>query len=233
MGLNRASYDGHSTTGSPCFIEIKPVINSKSLRIFLLFLVTALMVNLAFTAAPRASGFDYLFPVKECTVKYSRYHHDYPATDIFAKAGCVFIAPIAGEIDQISRQDTWSGKINAGDTRGGKFVSMIGDDGVRYYGSHLRSVRKGIKIGARVEAGEELGEIGSSGSARGTSPHLHFGISWPSIDFKEEYPWWIRRGVINPYRFLASWQKGKDLSPAKSVQDLREKTGGVVKKPKD
>jgi hypothetical protein len=39
--------------------------------------------------------------------------------------------------------------------------------------------------------------------------------------------------VLNPYRFLVAWQKGKDLSPVKSVQDLRGKTGGVVKKPKD
>ena len=198
------------------------------------FLVSAsILVNLLVSPPAVPSEFDYLFPVKDCKVKYSRYHHDYPATDIFAKAGCKFIAPVAGHIDQLSRRDTWSGSVNAGDTRGGKFVSLIGDDGVRYYGSHLQSVQKGLKEGARVEAGEVLGEIGSSGSARGTSPHLHFGISWPTEEFSGQYPWWIRRSVINPYRFLVAWQKGKDLSPVKSVQDLREKTGGVVKKPKD
>ncbi|MBM3719878.1 MAG: M23 family metallopeptidase [Actinobacteria bacterium] len=180
-----------------------------------------------------ASDYDYLFPVKDCKVTYSRYHHDYPATDIFTKAGCIFIAPIAGEIDQVSRRDTWSGRINAGDTRGGKFVSMIGDDGIRYYGSHLRSVSKGIKKGKRVEAGEALGEIGSSGSARGTAVHLHFGISWPTAEYEGEYPWWIRRGLVNPYRYLKSWQSGKDLSPVKSVNDLKVKSGGVVKKPKE
>ena len=89
-----------------------------------------------------------------------------------------------------------------------------------------------IKEGERVEAGEILGEIGSSGSARGTSPHLHFGISWPTYEFEGEYPWWIRRGLINPYSFLKSWQSGKDLSPIKRVRLLREKTGGVITKPK-
>lgn len=185
-----------------------------------------------FSTSVVASGYDYIFPVKDCKVTYSRYHHDYPATDIFAKEGCLFIAPIGGVIDQISRRDTWSGSINSGQTRGGRFVSLVGDDGIRYYGSHLRSVEKMIREGERVEAGEILGEIGSSGSARGTSPHLHFGISWPTDDFEGEYPWWIRRGLINPYSFLKSWQSGKDLSPIKRVRLLREKTGGVITKPK-
>lgn len=197
------------------------------------FIPVLILLNLFPTFSVSADGFDYLFPVKDCKVTYSRYHHDYPATDIFAKAGCLFVAPIAGEIDQVSRTDTWSGRTNAGDTRGGKFVSMVGDDGIRYYGSHLRSVSKGIRKGARVEAGEALGEIGSSGSARGTSAHLHFGISWPTEVSEGEYPWWIRRGILNPYRFLKSWQSGEDLSPVKSINDLKAKSGGVVKKPRE
>jgi len=192
----------------------------------------SIFANLFSPPSVFASDFDYLFPVKDCKVTYSRYHHDYPATDIFAKAGCIFIAPIAGEIDQVSRRDTWSGRINAGDTRGGKFVSMIGDDGIRYYGSHLRFVSKGVKEGKRVEAGETLGEIGSSGSARGTAAHLHFGISWPTAEYEGEYPWWIRRGVVNPYRYLRSWRSGQDLSPVNEISSRYKESGGLIEKPK-
>lgn len=174
-----------------------------------------------------SASFDYKFPVSECKTKYSRYHHDYPAVDIFARQSCQFIAPIGGVIDEVSREDKWSGAKNLGSTRGGKFVSLVGDDGVRYYGSHLRSVRKGIEPGVRVEAGESLGFIGSTGSARGTSPHLHFGISWPT----EKGIWWVRRGVINPYDFLQSWQKGEDSSPAKAVKRAFTKNGGKLKEP--
>ena len=49
------------------------------------------------TAAPI-----YTFPIAGCTVKYGKYHHDYPATDIDAKKGCAFVAPIAGVVDEVN-----------------------------------------------------------------------------------------------------------------------------------
>ena len=41
----------------------------------------------------------YVFPVAGCKVTYSKYRHDYPATDIQAKQGCAFVATIAGRIE--------------------------------------------------------------------------------------------------------------------------------------
>jgi hypothetical protein len=41
-----------------------------------------------------------------------KYHHDYPATDIQAKKGCAFVAPISGVVDKIVAKDNWSGKTN-------------------------------------------------------------------------------------------------------------------------
>ena len=76
----------------------------------------------------------YTFPIAGCTVKYGKYHHDYPATDIDAKKGCAFVAPIAGVIDEVNTEDKWSGKTNKGADRGGLSISIIGDDGNRYYG---------------------------------------------------------------------------------------------------
>jgi len=157
----------------------------------------------------------YTFPIAGCTVTYGKYHHDYPATDIQAKKGCAFVSPVAGVIDEVAVVDKWSGKTNKGADRGGLSVSVIGDDGNRYYGSHLAKIEANIIPGLRVASGDKLGEIGSTGSARGTKPHLHFGISYPT----EKGIWWVKRGVglekgkTSPWKYLQAWQAGKDLKP--------------------
>ena len=165
---------------------------------------------------PAQSESPRVFPIEQskgCAVKFAQYHHDYPATDIITKKGCAFLSPIDGVVDEVSRVDRWSGKSNRGADRGGLFVSIIGVDGVRYYGSHLMEVEAGIEPGVNVTAGQVLGKVGATGSARGTSPHLHFGLSWPT----EKGDWKIRRGALLPYKYLKSWQKGGNLSPAKAI----------------
>jgi murein DD-endopeptidase MepM/ murein hydrolase activator NlpD len=126
-------------------------------------------------------------------------------------------------------KDEWSGKTNLGKDRGGLAVGIIGDDGVRYYGSHLSKIEAGIAVGVRVLAGSKLGEVGSTGSARGTKPHLHFGLSWPT----DNSVWWVRRGVVAPWRFLEAWKAGKDLSPAKAVNAAKLKLGELPPEPKN
>jgi murein DD-endopeptidase MepM/ murein hydrolase activator NlpD len=168
------------------------------------------------------------FPVAGCEVNFTRAHHDYNASDILAKSGCKFVAPIDGVIDEVSRVDTWSGKVNLGITRGGRSVSLIGSDGVRYYGSHLRSIPSNIVPGLAVKAGQTLGTVGSTGSARGTAPHLHFGISWPTpADI-----WWVRRGEVLPWKYLNAWKEGKDLSPVKEVNARKLRVGEIPPEPK-
>jgi murein DD-endopeptidase MepM/ murein hydrolase activator NlpD len=176
----------------------------------LIFILVFLVTKNSSFAAPI-----YTFPISGCTVTYGKYHHDYPATDIFAKKGCVFVAPISGVIDEVNTVDRWSGKSNLGADRGGLSVSLIGDDGLRYYGSHLQKIEPNILPGFKVASGEKLGEIGTTGSAKGTKPHLHFGISYPT----QKGIWWVRRGVglekgkTSPWKYLQAWQAGKDLKP--------------------
>ena len=172
----------------------------------------------------------HVFPVAGCKVNYARAHHDYPATDILAKQGCKFVSPIDGVVDEVNRTDMWSGKTNLGIDRGGLYVSVIGTDGVRYYGSHLRTIVKSIEPGVSVKAGQILGTIGSTGSARGTSPHLHFGISWPTPT--QENVWWVRRGAVLPWKYLDAWNAGKDLSPVKAVAAQLAKVGEIPPEPK-
>ena len=189
--------------------------------------VIALLI-LGFTPAVAAPV--YVFPVAGCKVNYARAHHDYPATDILAKQGCKFVSPIDGVVDEVSRTDSWSGKTNLGIDRGGLYVSVIGTDGVRYYGSHLRTIVKSIEPGVAVKAGQLLGTVGSTGSARGTSPHLHFGISWPTPS--QPNVWWVRRGAVLPWKYLDAWNAGKDLSPAKAVAAQLAKVGEIPPLPK-
>jgi murein DD-endopeptidase MepM/ murein hydrolase activator NlpD len=172
----------------------------------------------------------YVFPVADCKVNYARAHHDYPATDILAKKGCKFVSPIDGVVDEVNRTDLWSGKTNLGIDRGGLYVSVIGTDGVRYYGSHLRTIVKSIEPGVAVKAGQLLGTVGSTGSARGTSPHLHFGISWPTPS--QSNVWWVRRGAVLPWKYLDAWNAGKDLSPVKAVAAQLAKVGEIPPLPK-
>jgi len=187
-------------------------LDNQSMKIKAAILTTVFMF-VALTTASAAPV--YTFPIAGCSVKYGKYHHDYPATDIDAKKGCAFVAPITGVIDEVNTVDKWSGKTNKGADRGGLSVSVIGDDGNRYYGSHLSKIEANIVTGLRVATGEKLGEIGSSGSAKGTKPHLHFGISYPT----EKGVWWVRRGVglekgkTSPWKYLQAWQVGKDLKP--------------------
>jgi murein DD-endopeptidase MepM/ murein hydrolase activator NlpD len=194
------------------------------MKIFLILVLALLNI------APAQAAPVYIFPVADCAVNYARAHHDYAATDILAKKGCKFVSPVNGVIDEVNRTDLWSGKTNLGIDRGGLYVSVIGEDGVRYYGSHLTSIVTSIQPGVVVKGGQLLGKVGATGSARGTSPHLHFGISWPTPS--QPNVWWVRRGVVLPWKYLDAWKSGKDLSPVKEVAVAIAKNGEIPPLPK-
>jgi murein DD-endopeptidase MepM/ murein hydrolase activator NlpD len=187
----------------------------------------ALLV-MATTVSPAQAAPNYVFPIVGCDYTYAKAHHDYPATDVLAKAGCRYVAVTSGVVDEVNRIDSWSGKTNLGADRGGLYVSFIGTDGVRYYASHLKTIPKSIQPGVEVKAGRLLGTVGATGSARGTKPHIHFGISWPT----PTDTWWVRRGMVWPWKYLDAWKAGKDLSPAKEVDAQRLKSGDIPPEPK-
>lgn len=173
------------------------------------------------TRPSRTRPIVYVFPVGGCKASASQSHHDYPASDIFAKVGCRFVAPVDGRVDEVTRVDEWDPKTNVGRDRGGLSVSVVGVDGVRYYGSHLSAIPAGIKPGLQVRAGQTLALTGKTGSARATPAHLHFGISWPTAAGK----WWIRRGSVSPQSYLNAWHDGKTLSPVQAVARARTAYG--------
>lgn len=157
----------------------------------------------------------YTFPLASASAaRYGRSHHDYPATDIFAPCGTPAVAVTGGVIQEVSRTDEWSSANDNPAIRGGLSYSMVGDDGVRYYGSHLATVAPDINPGTRVEKGRQIGTVGDTGNARGSGCHLHFGLSPPC----GPGDWQVRRGTVYPWSYLDSWRSGGGRSPTDEVQ---------------
>ncbi|GAA2674737.1 MULTISPECIES: M23 family metallopeptidase [Actinoplanes] len=171
------------------------------------------------TPIPAKTAFEYVFPVVG-TNSYARTHHDYAASDIITDCGNKVRAVTDGTILVVNRKDTWKASVNAGETRGGLSVSMLGDDGVRYYGSHLSKIAAGVQVGARVTVGQKIGEIGDTGDA--SACHLHFGISPPCAKVGD---WWNQRGTVFPWPYLDAWKAGKDKSPVAAVRKWKDENG--------
>jgi murein DD-endopeptidase MepM/ murein hydrolase activator NlpD len=155
----------------------------------------------------------YVFPVQPARdATFSDGGHPYPATDIFAPEGDRFVAVTDGVVDFVSFEDHWDPVKKDMSVAGGLCVAIIGDDGVRYYGSHLSAIAAEIWAGVRVKAGQLLGLVGHTGNAITTPFHVHFGISRPT------YPgdWKRRRGEVDPYLYLIEWKKGVSITPVLS-----------------
>ncbi len=167
----------------------------------------------------RVAAGTHTFPLAGAA-EYSAAHHDYPATDLFAACGTAFLAPADGEVSGTTTVDRWQADTNLGPERGGLAVTLVGVDGVRYYGSHLEAVA--VTAGERVRSGQVLGTVGETGSAAGTGCHLHFGIS-PAECGPDD--WFVRRGVVSPYRYLRDWAKGVDAFPAVEVRRWHRANG--------
>ena len=152
----------------------------------------------------------YVFPFTGRNVSYGTRHAGYAAIDVFG-CGANVIAPTSGTVTQVRTTDPWEPAINDPATRGGHYVTMLGDDSVRYYFAHLVAIS--TTVGAIVAAGDSLGIMGQTGDARATECHTHFGISWPCPTVE----WQVRRGEIWPPKYLDAWRQGTQLSPANEV----------------
>ncbi|WP_067178653.1 M23 family metallopeptidase [Microtetraspora niveoalba] len=171
---------------------------------------------------PKVSEYTYAFPVKGCRVSYARQLLVLPKSTIWAGKGCAFVSPVDGVVREVNVQNRWVPSTDRGQDREGRFVTVLGEDGVLYLGGHLDSVEPQVRPGAKVKAGQRLGSLGNSGNARDTASNLYFAISWP---VPQEY-WWIRRGMIEPWDYLDAWYDGnRTLSPKKAVFAMRKRVG--------
>ena len=153
----------------------------------------------------------YAYPIaSNVTSSFTDTHTGYPATDIFANCGAAVVAPVSGVVGGMRRADLWTKQIDNPWFRGGKFVSIVGYDGVRYYLAHLDTIEE-LATGSVVKVGQRLGTVGRTG--RAGACHLHFGIS-PACSNPE---WWVRRGVIGPAKYLKAWRAGIGTSPVTEI----------------
>ena len=156
----------------------------------------------------------YVFPFTGRNVSYGTDHHDYPAVDVFG-CGAAVVAPVRGRVLEIRTEDLWPGSGNNPAYRGGLYVSLGGDDGVRYYFAHLESVA--VTPGQNVVEGAQLGIMGDSGNAAQSACHTHFGVSWTCGGVE----WMVRRGKIWPQPYLDAWKSGSQLSPRVEIDGVR------------
>ena len=158
----------------------------------------------------------YVFPFSRVPVTYPHDHLGYPAVDV---EGCYarILAPTAGVISQLHRKDKWTPEDDSPGTRGGLTNTLTGDDGVRYFFSHLGRIK--VLMNQRVSAGDWIGVMGSSGNARVTRCHTHFGMS-RVCPLAEVY---LLQGEIWPQKYLDAWKNGEQLSPRKEIVKLQKK----------
>ncbi|WP_433218364.1 M23 family metallopeptidase [Dactylosporangium sp. CS-047395] len=174
------------------------------------------------SAAPKGTT-KHVFPLQG-KGSYSHDHHDYPASDIIANCGLNALSPVDGTVLEVTKVDTWTAKVNEGSSRGGLSVSILGNDGARYYMSHFSAIDSGIEPGTTVQAGQPVAKVGRTGDA--SACHIHFGLS-PAC--AKTGDWWTRRGVIWPWSYLDAWKAGKEKSPVAELDTWEQQHGCPAK----
>lgn len=99
---------------------------------------------------------------------------DHQGQDIFAPRNTPVFAAAGGYVWRIGENKL-----------GGNTVWTIGAGGRIYYYAHLEKYAENLKVGDEVTIDTVIGYVGTSGNAKGTPPHLHFGV-------------YERGGAVNP-----------------------------------
>ena len=104
---------------------------------------------------------------------------EHQGQDIFAPRNTPVYSATGGYVRRIGESDL-----------GGNTVWIIGVGGRVYYYAHLENHAPDLSVGDEVTTDTILGFVGTSGNAKGTPPHLHFGV-------------YTADGAINPLPLLA------------------------------
>ncbi|HLL59842.1 MAG TPA: M23 family metallopeptidase [Allosphingosinicella sp.] len=119
--------------------------------------------------------------------------HD--AIDIMAPHGTPVLAAAPGVVEKLF--------LSKG---GGGITAYIRSNDGRwiYYYAHLEEYAPGLQEGQKVQRGERIGTVGSTGNASPSGPHLHFAIHQMA-----EGEDWHDGSPVNPYPLLAGKQPAR------------------------
>ena len=128
--------------------------------------------------------------------------------DLAAPTGELVVAVADGVVERVERNA-------AAGERAGRYVRLSHCDGsvvTRYI--HLDTIRKELRPGRHIAAGEPIGTVGRTGVVE-NFPHLHFGLSLRETNGRERY--------VDPEPFLRLWELPGDapmlsLPPAMIAQ---------------
>lgn len=124
-------------------------------------------------ASPRAGG--------------ARVHN---ALDIMAPRGSLVVAAAEGTVERLH--------YSAG---GGGITAYVrsADGQWMYYYAHLDSYAPDLAVGQRLDRGDPIGRVGSTGNANAAWPHLHFAIHRMRASDR-----WYQGAPVNPFPLLAA-----------------------------
>ncbi len=115
--------------------------------------------------------------------------HPHEAIDILEPRGTPVRAVVSGTVRKLFRSKP-----------GGNTIYQFDEMEVYcYYYAHLEGYGKGLREGMRVERGDVIGFVGSTGNADARTPHLHFAI----FELGPERLWWKGKAV-DPYPGLVA-----------------------------
>lgn len=163
-------------------------------RIFLFSFLVVIIFLLLVAFVP----YNYVMPVKGAGIKsYSQKsfwaypwgksgHHK--GVDIFAKQGTPVLSATKGLV-------VYVGQLSLG----GNVVLVVGPRFKSHYYAHLKKIKTTSL--SLVSEGEEIGEVGTTGNAKGKPPHLHYSIGQTFPDIFGEGPL-VKRFYSDPTPLL-------------------------------
>lgn len=149
--------------------------------------------------------------------------HLHEGTDIFAPEGTPVRAPVGGILEQVTT------------SIGGLCVYIRQPNGSYVYMAHLRAFAPGQVSGQEVKQGDVVGELGATGNAVGTPPHVHIelhpvltkvvttgkgkartdtvvevpvpvGTELPAVDPKATLDRWVEEAIAAAPRLIAAYE---------------------------
>jgi murein DD-endopeptidase MepM/ murein hydrolase activator NlpD len=110
------------------------------------------------------------------------------ALDIMAPRGSLVVSATDGVVEQLHH------------SRAGGITAYVrsGDGNWVYYYAHLDSYAPGLAEGQRLQRGDAIGRVGSTGNANAAWPHLHFAVYRMAVGQR-----WYQGRAIDPYPLLA------------------------------